>query len=193
MSDRIVSMHNIVLAILMVFLSSQATAFSQGNQIMIPNRGVGIGTSTTNIAAGPDVGSILNAHFFPGIQDYLMGNYGYAMAQMDYFLARPQFSQMNPNQNQYFSIGHYLRGMIYLYHAEGIGRHERAKQEFEAAIRRNSKNCFAYLELAHVYSFLGLKPAAVELLTEFLQTNPTSPAADQARKDLTSLQTAKNE
>lgn len=175
----------------MILSVTNAGALGQVNRISIFNDAESIMTPMTNIDGGPDVGNILNFHFFPGLRDYLKGNNRSAMSQLTYFLDRPQYSSMNPKQNQYFSIGHYVRGMIYFYHAQGVGRLELARMEFDSAILRNPNNHFAYLELARVYSLLGFKQQAVLTLQKVLKLNPEGSLAQEVRRELALVQQQK--
>src|SRR5205085_2006015 len=121
-------------------------------------------TPMTDIDGGPVIGAMLNVHFFPGIKDYDSGNYNAAHEQMSYVIKRPSYLEANPRQAEYMSVAHYLRGMIYVYHAEGLGRYSLAKADFEQSIKWNANNYVAYLELSRVYSALGLKGPAAAVL-----------------------------
>ena len=146
----------------------------------------------TNIDAGPAVGDILNAHYFPGLIDYKNGNYAGAKSQMDYFLDRPQYTKENPRQAEFFSYGHYIRGMIYLYHASGRGRYIRSKKDFEQSIRWNSKNYAAYLQLSRVLSKVGQKKQAISVLFKLLDSKPEEKFIQLAKKEIQIIQTEKN-
>src|SRR5215475_776572 len=74
-------------------------------------------TLFTELELGPNVGQILNAHYFPGVNFYKHGNYVNANDQLGYVLTRPSYLDGNPNQAQYLSTAAYMRGMIFLYHA----------------------------------------------------------------------------
>jgi hypothetical protein len=134
--------------------------------------------------------SILNVHFYPGLGDYQDGNFSYAVEQLDYFLARPQYTQMHPYHRSFMSIGHYTRGMIYLYHASGGGRLQLAKTDFEQAISWDSRNYLAQLELAEVYSQSGAKDKAQTMLEDLLQGELDPETAALVRTRLGSLQTS---
>ena len=125
----------------------------------------------THFDTGPCVGEILNAHFYPGLEEYLDGNYANAVAQMDYFIARPQYTEMNPKQAEYFSIAHYIRGSIFLEHARGTGRYALAINDFEASIRWNKHNYQSYLKLATACKEAQLKDRAISTLKMLLDMN----------------------
>jgi tetratricopeptide (TPR) repeat protein len=148
------------------------SAFAQDYDIKIHNRIDNLPyAERTNIDAGPATGNILNAHYFPGLIDYQRGNYRGAKSQMDYFLARPQYTQMNPRQREFFSHGYYIRGMIYLYHASGYGRFVLAKKDFEQSIRWDVKNYASHLQLSRVMYAVGLKDKAIDILQNLLKIN----------------------
>jgi tetratricopeptide (TPR) repeat protein len=162
-------------------------ALAQRDGIRIIDTGNGMGSGMTNVDGGPDVGSILNAHYFPALEDYRKGNFRSAISQMDYFLARPQYTSGNPKQREYLSLGSYIRGMIYLYHAVGRGRHNMARLDFEKAISLNPDNHFAYLELANVYAFLELKQPAINTIEKLLALNPDESVSKLAKQKLEML------
>src|SRR5262245_51650289 len=97
----------------------------------------------------------LNTHLFPAINAYNVGKYTVARIDFTFVLKRGAALDGDPRQAGYLGALHYLRGMIYLYHSRGIGRHQAAKADFEAAIRWQPNNYLAYLELSRVYSDLG--------------------------------------
>ena len=137
--------------------------------------------------AGPVVGNMLNAHYFPAIRSYGAGRYDYAEADMTFVINHPNALDGNPRREEFYSTAHYTRGMIYLYHASGYGCHTLAKADFEAAIQWNPKMFVAYLELSHVYSELGLKDPAVSVLRRLLALNPDETTTKQARSALMEL------
>jgi len=121
-------------------------------------------SGSTNIDGGPVVGDMLNAHLFPGINNFKMGSYSYALEEFNYVIARSQYLTENPRKAEYLSTAHFLRGSIYLYHADGGRRFQLAKSDFEASIEWNPNNFAAYLELSRVYSQLGFKDQALSIL-----------------------------
>ena len=141
----------------------------------------------TDFDAGPMVASILNVHYFPGLLDYGNGRYDYAETQLSYVINRPQYIEQNPRQGEILSTAHYTRGMIYFYHASGVGRHRLARADFEAAIQWNPRNLVAYLELSRVFSELGLKEPAVSTIHRLLDFKPDKTIAEQAQADLKKL------
>jgi hypothetical protein len=166
-------------------LGAQATS----EDIAITNENPGMTmTSMTNYDAGPCTGGILNAHFYPGLQDYMKGNHAYAKQQMDYFLARPDYTSINPRQGQYLSLAYYIRGMIYQYHASGIGRHALAAADFKNSIQTDSKNYLAYIELARVYTSLDRKKDAVRTLESVLKFKIPPAIEIEVKAELTNLQ-----
>src|SRR5437660_7424038 len=76
----------------------------------------------THFDGGPVQGNMLNAHYFPGINLYNGGRYTRAEQEFSYVILRPQYLVGNTRRDEYMSISCYLRGMIYLYHADGFGR-----------------------------------------------------------------------
>src|SRR5262245_59941455 len=89
--------------------------------------------SWTHFDVGPVIGEPLNAHLFPGIKDYVNGLYTLAETQMTYVIDRPAYLARVPHQGEFMSTAHYVRGMIFFYHATGVGRHRLAKADFENA------------------------------------------------------------
>src|SRR5262249_38119528 len=127
------------------------------SRITINDTGKPIPVRRTYIDVGPETGSILNVHYFPGINLYNAGRYVDAEENMTYLLDRPHYIADNPRKEEFLSTACYLRAMIYLYHSDGLGRFSLAKRDFEAAVTLNPKNYLAYLELSRVYSNLGFK------------------------------------
>jgi tetratricopeptide (TPR) repeat protein len=137
---------------------------------------------------GFNVGGILNAHYFPGIKYYQAGRYRRAMLDLNYFIARPTYTNGNPKQANYLSTAHYARGMIYLHHTTGLGGLSLARQDFEAAIMLNKNNYLAYLELSRVFSTGGLKSQADSILKALLDLNPDDKQiVEDARRELNSI------
>ena len=85
------------------------------------------------------------------------------------------------------SIAHYLRGMIYFYHAKGLGRHALAKSDFEHAIKWNNRNYTAYIELSRVYSELGFNAPATTVLERLLELKPGEEISKEAQTELAKL------
>jgi tetratricopeptide (TPR) repeat protein len=141
----------------------------------------------TNIEAGPVVGMMLNYHYFPGINDYNGGRYKEAEGQFTYVIQRANYLEANPRRPEFMSTAHYLRGMIYLYHAKGLGRHTQAKADFEAALKWNPLNYVVYLELSRLYSSLGFRDPAESMIRHLLELKPNQAVAEEAQKELDKL------
>jgi tetratricopeptide (TPR) repeat protein len=137
-------------------------------------------------ADGPGA-DILNQHYFPALSFYGGGRYKDADEHLTYVIARRDYLAQNPSRAEYMSVSHYLRGMIYIYHAEGLGRYSLAKDDFEAAVKWNRKNYEAYLELARLYSKLGFQPQATRLINYLLGLMPQENILEEARKELDSI------
>jgi|KBSSwiStaDraftv2_1062776.scaffolds.fasta_scaffold122867_1 hypothetical protein len=180
----------LVLAFSFIYVyADQALAVHDGLIIEIPSNVATLSaTPETKLNTGPCTGNILNIHYFPALIDYSKGNYRYAIQQLDYVLARPQYTNMNPRQGELFSHGHYVRGMILLYHASGTSRLVRAKADFEQAIRWNANNHLPYSELARLLSMAGLKAQATQVLQQLLDRQPSEEIAQKARNELKLLQ-----
>ena len=161
------------------------------NNIEILNSGKDVPYRRTNIDAGPSHGDILNYHYFPALQLYRRGRFYNARNDLQYLIERPQYLKMNPRQAEFLSNSHYMRGMIYLYHASGPGRHVLAKRDFEESIRWNPKNYMSYLELSHAFVSVGMKAQAISVLRRLLELNPDESVATQAKKELSSWQSGK--
>src|SRR5438132_4366483 len=169
--------------------TDQALAVHDGLMIETPSNVATLGaTPETKLNTGPCAGNILNIHYFPGLIDYSKGNYRYAVQQLDYVLARPQYISMNPRQGELLSHGHYVRGMILLYHASGTGRMVRAKADFEQAIGWNANNHLPYFELARLLSMAGLNEQATQVIHQLLDKQPSAEIAQKARNELKLLQ-----
>src|SRR5262249_11986905 len=137
---------------------------------------------------GPQVGNILNAHYFPAMNYYKGGLYTEALPDLNYFIDAWSYTNGNPNQAEYQSNAHYVRGMIYAYHATGLGRLTLAMNDFAAAIDWNAKNYPAYLELARVFSTAGLKKQAASILEGLLELRPDDEkVAEEARRELSTI------
>src|SRR5262245_46191399 len=143
-----------------ILLLTLAVAIAQSNnnfQVQIIDTGEYFYASRTAVNAGPSTGDMLNFHYFPGLKYYQGGLYKNASDELRYVIDRPEYLKANANQALYLSTAHYVRGMIYFYHATGLGRLSLAKDEFESAIKWNSRNYLAHLELSRVFSSSGLK------------------------------------
>ena len=158
-----------------------------GVRIINTGRPLTPNTPPTQIDGGPVEGQMLNIHFFPGVKDFNNGMYAYALSQFNYVLGSPHYLDENPRQAEYISTAYYLRGMIYLYHAEGLGRHRFAKDDFEAATKVNPNNHSAYLELSRVYSALDLKEPAITILRSLEKNDLEKSLADEVQADLKKL------
>src|SRR5262249_30765141 len=141
---------------------------------------------------GPQVGNILNAHYAPGLRSYQAGRYTDAIQQFTYVIDRPSYLDRHPNQAQYLSTAHYLRGIIFLYHAEGVGRLTLAQQDFEVAIQWNAGNYLPYLELARVYVTAGFKEEATPVLQHLIDLKPEDTVIKEAQKILRDLAASQN-
>jgi len=171
-------------------------AWTQTSEVTIHNRFIGTNvhhenTQRTHIDGGPAAGDMLNGHYFPGLQDYSKGNYRGAANQMDYVIGGDRYLVKNPRKNEYISNAYYIRGMIYFYHASGGRRFVLAKEDFENSIRRNPKNYLSYLELSRVLSSLELRAEATSVLQRLLELQLGEQVAQQARVELTRLQSKK--
>ena len=189
-----ISTRNILETLVIIFsfisvYTDQALAVHDGLIIETPSSVATLNaTPETKLNTGPCAGNILNIHYFPGLSDYSKANYRYAIQQLDYVLARPQYTSMNPRQGELLSHGHYVRGMILLYHASGTGRLVRAKADFEQAIRWNVNNHLPYFELARLLSMAGLKEQATQVIHQLLDKQPSEEIAQKARNELKLLQ-----
>jgi tetratricopeptide (TPR) repeat protein len=136
---------------------------------------------------GPVVGDMLNQHFLPAVNWYNGGTYTAAFGDFNYVITRVHYMDGNPRQAEIMSVALYLRGMIYLHHAEGIGRHAYAKADFEQAIKWNPQNYTAYLELSRVYSELGFNAPASTVLQRLLDMKPGEAIAKEAEAELSKI------
>src|SRR5688500_3572781 len=120
-----------------LFLTMQDQRFETSGVTIINTSPGGASTTYRNHNAGPSTGDMLKFHYFPGLEDYGAGRYTAAAFQMSYVIDRPQYLEGNPRRSEFLSTSYYVRGMIYLYHAIGAGRHRLAKEDFEVAIKFN--------------------------------------------------------
>ena|SRR5215510_1169102 len=141
----------------------------------------------TEFDAGPVVGNMLNVHCFPAINAYNTGRYRRAITDFTYCIKAEAYLNGNPRKAEFLSTLYYLRGMIYFYHATGIGRHILAKSDFESAIRVNPSLHIAYLELSRVYSDLGFIPQAKSIIQHLLDMQPNKEIAAEAHGELDKL------
>jgi tetratricopeptide (TPR) repeat protein len=141
----------------------------------------------TNVDAGESEGNMLNVHYFPGLLDYGATLYGSAESQMSYVIDRPHYLKNNPRRAEFMGMAHYIRGVIYLYHADGVGRYALAKADFESAIKWNPRNYVAYLELSRVYSQLEMKDTAVSVLRLLLDLKPEQAIETETLAELKKL------
>jgi tetratricopeptide (TPR) repeat protein len=178
----------LILSVLIQGGSEQSVSQSDLAKITIVNNG-GPPSSyeTQRFDAGPSLGSILEAHFFPGLDHYNAGRYAYAQIEMAYVVARPTYLDENPRGKEFLSTSHYLLGMIYIYHANGLGRRNVAREHFEKAIQLNPRNYLAYVELARVFAELRITKHASEIIQRLLELNPPEAIAAQARDELNKL------
>ena len=139
------------------------------------------------------VGNMLNAHYFPGVNFYNGGRYKEAEEQFRYVIARPQYLEQNAKRPELMSTAHYLRGMIYLYHAKGLGRQMLAKSDFENALKWNSRNYTVYLELSRLYGGLGFREQAISIVQHLLNLAPEEKIAEEARNELSKLKQSAND
>jgi tetratricopeptide (TPR) repeat protein len=180
---------------LMILTSTTALGRTAGQNpdtgIVVRNSKVGVDMAPpAHYETGPTWGNILNNHFFPGMQNFATGQFAYAKAELDYFLARPEYTAMNPQQGKFMSLGHYIRGMIYLYHASGVGRHARAIQDFRSAIEWDAQNYLSRLELAHALTAVGNTREAINVLQAMLKMELSPDILAQVREDMGKLQHA---
>jgi hypothetical protein len=137
---------------------------------------------STDVAASINVGNILNLHYYPALDLYRKMNFANAKRELDYFLERPDYTKNNPKQREYFSTAHYLRGLIYLDHATGLGRLSRAKSDFEDCLRWDPGFYSAYLGLARVWKEVGDEPAARAVLEYLIGLGPDEQILQRARE-----------
>jgi tetratricopeptide (TPR) repeat protein len=160
-------------------------------KIEIVNTGKFLPYIRTQLDAGPATGDILNAHYFPGLNFYNGGRYKEAEEQFSYVILRPGYLEENPRQAGFLSTSYYLRGMIYAHHAKGVGRQSMARNDFENALKWNSRNYIVFLELSRLYSGLGFREQAVSILRDLLDRRPEEEIVRHAQRDLDTLQSPK--
>jgi tetratricopeptide (TPR) repeat protein len=177
------------LTLLLIAALVQDAALLDRSKIEIINTGKYIPVGqTTNFDAGPVVGNMLNAHYFPGLNLYNGGRYKEAEQEFTYVVSRPSYLDANPRRAEFLSTSYYLRGMIYFYHAKGLGHQSIAKEDFEAALKFNPRNYVVYLELSRLYSGLGFQEQAATILRHLLDLKPEDEEiVEQAQKALDTI------
>jgi tetratricopeptide (TPR) repeat protein len=156
--------------------------------IKIVDTGKYIVVSPTHFDVGPVRADSLNFHYFPAKQYYEAGRYSDAYYNLTYVLTRPTYVEGSiPSQSFYMTSSYYIRGMILLYHAQGIGALSLARKDFESAIKWDPKNYRAYLELSRVFSTAGLKARAVPILRQLIELAPGQEIAEEAERELKKL------
>jgi tetratricopeptide (TPR) repeat protein len=171
----------------------QFSPLPEANEVTVIDGGRFRPYKFTEFDAGPAAGNGLNGHFFPSVIAYNTGRYNYALQDFTYIVRNQSFLDENPRKAEFMSITHYLRGMIYLYHATGVGRHALAKLDFEKAIEWNPGNHMAYLELARIYSVLGFSKEAVAVIDHLLELKPAEDILSEARDELAKLPKASSQ
>jgi tetratricopeptide (TPR) repeat protein len=167
---------------------SAGTAQIDSFKILITTEGDYIPYEPTHYTdLGPQVGDILNAHYFPAIRFYEGGRYKDAYDQLTYVLDRPTYINGNPGQITYLTAAYYLRGMILFYHTSGAGHLTLARQDFETAIQLNDRSYPAYLELSRLFSRAGLNEQAVATLQRLIELEPDKDTLHTAETELGSL------
>ena len=175
-------------ALLLVTALVQDASLLDRSHIEIVNNGQYIAINqVTNINGGPVVGNMLNAHYFPGINLYNGGRYKEAEAEFTYVITRPHYLSENRRRPEYLSTSYYLRGMIYAYHAKGLGHQSMAQEDFEAALQWNPRNYVVFLELSYLYSGLGFQVEATSILRQLLDLKPDDEIVRQAQAELDKL------
>jgi tetratricopeptide (TPR) repeat protein len=177
---------SLMVAVIAAGLVQDPSSFDRA-RIAIVDTGKPIPYERTAVDAGPAEGNMLNAHYFPGMNFYNAGRYSDAEREMTYVINRPHYLDANPKRPEFVGMAYYLRGMIFLYHAHGVGRLTLAKRDFEAALSWNPNNYVPYLELARVYSELGFADEARKVLQLLLGLGPDETLASEARKELSAI------
>lgn len=175
-----------IVCVLIAAVSTQTTGASEPARVEIIDAGADKPVLPVQQADGPGA-DILNLYYFPGLSFYGSGRYKEAEQHLAYVIARADYLTQNPNAAEYLSVSHYLRGMIYFYHANGIGKYSLAKDDFEAAVKSNRKNYVAYLELSRLYSKLGFQAQAATLINYLLGLMPEEKIVEEARRELDSI------
>lgn len=166
---------------------AQETDGVDRSKIEIESTGAYLAYRVTTVDAGPAEGNILNAHYFPGLNLYNAGRYKEAEEQFTYVILRPHYLEQNARRPEFMSTSYYLRGMVYLHHAKGVGRHTAAKADFDAALKWNPRNDIVYIEMARLYSSLGFNEQAATILRHLLELKPEEKIALEAQSELNKL------
>lgn len=177
----------LLVGLFLALLQGAIPGLPDSNKITVIDGGPYRPYNATEFDAGPVIGDMLNAHFFPAVNAYNTGRYRLAMVDFTYVTRRGSYLDGNPRQGEFLSTAYYLRGMIYLYHTEGLGRHALAKADFENAIKWNPSNQVAYVELSRVYSDLGFTEQAILILNHLLELKPRAEILEQAQVELAKL------
>lgn len=177
----------LIIALLWTAVSQDASRAA----IKIINTGPPAPYVVTKVDGGPSMGDILNNHYFPGVNQYNAGQYIRAEAEFTYVIDRPSYLDPNPNKQAFLSTSRYLRGMIYLYHATGLGRHALARTDLEASIEHNPNNHLAYLELSRIYSTLGFTEQAKMLLEQLTGWSLDEKVKEAVQRELSELEQRK--
>lgn len=164
-----------------------AEAFAR-SEIIIEDRSRARIAGDTDFESGPVTGNILNIHFFPGLLDYMNGNYRSAWNQMNYMIKNSIFYRQHPRYGEILSYAHYIRGMIYLYHAQGAKRFVRGRLDFERAIHNNPNHYQSYVELSRLLVLVELKDQARHVLQRLLAKNPPEDVVQQVNNEIRALQ-----
>jgi len=183
-------MYSVFLIFLALFQIDKYAALPDANQVRVIDGGKFRPYALTQFDAGPSTGNMLNNHFFPSVIAYNQGRYNYAVGDFTYVITRSEYLNGNSRKAEFMSIALYLRGMIYLYHSEGVGRHVLARNDFQAAVNWNPANHMAYLELARTYSDLGFTKEAIQVIQHLLQLKPPMGVAEEAQQELNKLGSA---
>src|SRR5215831_9765844 len=157
------------------------------SRITIIDTGKPVTFEWTNINAGPAVGNMLNVHFYPGMNYYNAARYVPAEGEFTYVVSNSWALDANPRRAEYLSTAHYLRGMIYFYHAIGPGRYSLARADFQASIKWNPNNHMSYIELSRVYSSLGFRDQAISILQNLLALGPDEKITTEVENELKML------
>jgi tetratricopeptide (TPR) repeat protein len=177
----------VVQLLILMLLQVGVPGLPDSNKINIINGGKTMTPTRTTFDAGPANGDGLNGHLFPAVIAYNIGDYQSALQDFTYMIRSPGYLDGNPRKDEFLGIAHYLRGMIYLYHAEGVGRHVLAKADFENAIKLNPTNLIPRLELSRVYSDLGFTAQAISIIKQLLALRPEKDIEDMAQAELNKL------
>ena len=182
----------LVSLLVIAFFQANIMGLGDRNIKIIDGQGYKPYPGATDFDSGPVIGEMLNAHFYPAVSAYNLGRYSEAIGNFTYVSKRASYLNGNPRQAEFVSTSFYLRGMIYLYHAQGVGRHSLAKSDFEDAIKWNRNNYMAHLELSRVYSDLGFTDQAVAVVNRMLTLQPPKDIVEEAQAELQKLRGSKD-